>query len=452
MERLFIGGLNSNISSEDLNQRFKTFGEIKNCEIIRKGQQIIQQENTFAYIDIIPKNSESILELIKLFNNSFWKGQNLRVERAKQNFLKILQAERSLLKLSEQLQQNENINYDQNQPQLAEDLSMNVNVKNQVIRIDRLGCGNKRRYFRPVETIPLNELEWEIPEVKRKKVEVQHLQQILKNTQINNYGVAENLESGGEDNNMEKVDDSFEEENSRSKYHDRANILEEESNHRQNYSNHKQNSTTKQKNKFSKRETLQQQKEESWDQRNVRSLNEFYERNPNQSQVKKSSPDLKKMRLERSMPVQQQYEKRFQHEEKQNYILKKQNQIQKQKQQKNQKSTLEQQKEQRRVDLEKKQQQQKYFRIIDFVAKNSEENFEQSNVQQNKLVEKGVVEFEDEDEKEKGIQSVNKNKLAIFGFESDSDEEFQDFDEKQKGPPPQDLLDWKQKSNSLQQK
>eukprot|EP01026_Neomeris_dumetosa_P055451 TRINITY_DN5043_c0_g2_i1.p2 TRINITY_DN5043_c0_g2~~TRINITY_DN5043_c0_g2_i1.p2 ORF type:complete len:151 (-),score=21.20 TRINITY_DN5043_c0_g2_i1:301-717(-) len=67
------------------------------------------------------------------------------------------------------------------------DMSMKIRIDDQIIQIDKLGTGNKRRYFQPVKTIPLEELVWEIPEdefqMKKRKIE---------QYQDNNKAVAQN--------------------------------------------------------------------------------------------------------------------------------------------------------------------------------------------------------------------------------------------------------------------
>eukprot|EP01023_Acetabularia_acetabulum_P062692 TRINITY_DN7752_c0_g1_i1.p1 TRINITY_DN7752_c0_g1~~TRINITY_DN7752_c0_g1_i1.p1 ORF type:complete len:425 (+),score=36.09 TRINITY_DN7752_c0_g1_i1:207-1481(+) len=416
MERLFVGGLSSNISSEDVKLRLKSFGQVQNCEIITKGK-IIDVENTFAYVDIIPNENNSVSNLIALFNNSLWKGQKLRVERAKTSFFKIVQAEQQLYELSQQISLNESIIKISNEPKLAEDLCMNVKVRNNLFKIDRLGCGNIRRYFRSVKTIPLDELVWEIPEVKRKRQDTHELAQFWKKQKQQDLVQPTQEDANVVDNQTNLQTPQFKNLQINKFEHLHANGIK-----KRNQKNPKQfqNSTRK----FQK------------DDADIRFHSEGHEiYNTNRVQMKKM---YTKPKITEDQELS--YTKFSDYKTDYELIKPTTNKYSSAKQQKFSKNQKFITKLQEREGVLNKKQLQKQLLLVDNLSKGASQHVKTKSPV---LPEKGVVEFDDVEEKQ--VQNVQNNK--IVNFWSDSEEEFQDLNEKQIGPPPQDLINWKSRKS-----
>ncbi|KAL4227157.1 nucleolar protein 8 [Mactra antiquata] len=91
--RLFVGGLFPEITKDELQERFKSFGEVNSVEIkIRKdydGSPI----KTFAYVDM-KTDDTNLKKLMNIYNRSKWKGSQLKIQKAKENFLLRLEKER----------------------------------------------------------------------------------------------------------------------------------------------------------------------------------------------------------------------------------------------------------------------------------------------------------------------------------------------------------------------
>lgn len=94
MKRLFVGGLFPDVTDEDIFERFKRFGDVTGVEIKKKKTtDIASLGNTFAYIDL-NITEENLSKCISLYNKTKWKGFLLRIQLAKEDFLKRLTKER----------------------------------------------------------------------------------------------------------------------------------------------------------------------------------------------------------------------------------------------------------------------------------------------------------------------------------------------------------------------
>lgn len=94
MKRLFVGGLFPGVTEDDIIERFKRFGEITGVEIKnKKTTDTASLGNTFAYIDL-NITDENLSKCFSLYNKTKWKGLSLRIQLAKEDFLKRLIKER----------------------------------------------------------------------------------------------------------------------------------------------------------------------------------------------------------------------------------------------------------------------------------------------------------------------------------------------------------------------
>lgn len=97
--RLYIGGLPSGTTAEELAHRFHPFGEVESCELvpskIYKTRGIVEFPRNFGYVSLIPKDEGSIPRAVRCYNGSKWKGALLRCQIAKPTMMDIIQREKS---------------------------------------------------------------------------------------------------------------------------------------------------------------------------------------------------------------------------------------------------------------------------------------------------------------------------------------------------------------------
>ncbi|XWS28194.1 hypothetical protein CRYUN_Cryun25bG0044700 [Craigia yunnanensis] len=85
--RIHVAGLGQSVSSDDIWKVFSTVGTVEGMDIIRtKGR-------SFAYVDILPSSSNSLSKLFSTYNGCVWKGDKLKLEKAKDHFLTRLKRE-----------------------------------------------------------------------------------------------------------------------------------------------------------------------------------------------------------------------------------------------------------------------------------------------------------------------------------------------------------------------
>ncbi|KAJ1918309.1 hypothetical protein H4219_002706 [Mycoemilia scoparia] len=146
--RVYIGGLSDQINETDINNRFKTFGTIKNVEV--RVDSLTGIHRGFAYMNIEIK-PEQWKKCKNLFNGAKWKGSILRLEEAKPNYLERLALERKAAVEEEELlkskTQRPRILFD---GKLADDMSL---VTDQNVT-ERRGW-KRSRYGRPVAVMKL---------------------------------------------------------------------------------------------------------------------------------------------------------------------------------------------------------------------------------------------------------------------------------------------------------
>lgn len=71
-KRIYIGGLTATISQDDVAGRFKPFGDVLSCEII-KAKAVGADKNScrgFAYVTLQPKDDASLARMLSLVGGS----------------------------------------------------------------------------------------------------------------------------------------------------------------------------------------------------------------------------------------------------------------------------------------------------------------------------------------------------------------------------------------------
>ncbi|XP_069141521.1 nucleolar protein 8-like [Argopecten irradians] len=92
-KRLFVGGLYDNIAESELRGRFSKFGDVDKIEIKTKKSSDGVAEKTFAYLDV-NITDENLKKCFSVLNRSRWKGNELKIQLAKADFMKRLKEER----------------------------------------------------------------------------------------------------------------------------------------------------------------------------------------------------------------------------------------------------------------------------------------------------------------------------------------------------------------------
>ncbi|CAG8532264.1 3090_t:CDS:10 [Ambispora gerdemannii] len=100
LKRAYIGGLSKDINEKDLSERFRTFGEITEVEIIRQAtgsKNFLVTSRTcesrgFAYVTLkITENSWK--KCVNIFNGAKWNGITLKIQEAKPDYKQRLKQE-----------------------------------------------------------------------------------------------------------------------------------------------------------------------------------------------------------------------------------------------------------------------------------------------------------------------------------------------------------------------
>ncbi|XP_052061672.1 nucleolar protein 8-like [Mytilus californianus] len=91
-KRIFVGGLSQEIKEEELTERFQRFCEVLNVQI-KKKKVDDAPDKIFAYVNV-KSTPENLQKCISLYDKTKWKGSELRLQLAKENFLTRLENER----------------------------------------------------------------------------------------------------------------------------------------------------------------------------------------------------------------------------------------------------------------------------------------------------------------------------------------------------------------------
>jgi len=89
--RIFIGGIPPGTTSEELVQRFKSFGDVTSCDVVPDkkypsllpGSEPMVFSRNFGFVTIEPKDEKSLQRAIAVYNGSLWRGCTLRCKLAK---------------------------------------------------------------------------------------------------------------------------------------------------------------------------------------------------------------------------------------------------------------------------------------------------------------------------------------------------------------------------------
>jgi len=93
-KRLFVGNLFPEVTSDDLEKKFSSFGEVSKIEIKTKKDIDGNVAQTFAFIDI-NCGENGISQCISTIANKKWKGSQITVQQARESFMDRLARERA---------------------------------------------------------------------------------------------------------------------------------------------------------------------------------------------------------------------------------------------------------------------------------------------------------------------------------------------------------------------
>ncbi|XP_061187679.1 nucleolar protein 8-like [Saccostrea echinata] len=93
MKRVFVGGLFPGVTEEEIRDRFSRFGEVTEVEIKRKKNGEDSSEKIFAYVNL-NISEENLSKCFSVYNKTKWRGSQLKLQLAKEDFLKRLGKER----------------------------------------------------------------------------------------------------------------------------------------------------------------------------------------------------------------------------------------------------------------------------------------------------------------------------------------------------------------------
>ncbi|XP_076447352.1 uncharacterized protein LOC143284528 [Babylonia areolata] len=102
-KRLFIGGLVKGVTEEELVEKFSRFGQVSNVEI--KTRATDTDSKTFAYLNLTAED-KAFKKCFTSYNNTKWKGGQLKLQFAKESFLSKLKKEQAEAKLSQEKNKN----------------------------------------------------------------------------------------------------------------------------------------------------------------------------------------------------------------------------------------------------------------------------------------------------------------------------------------------------------
>lgn len=90
-KRIFIGGLVGGVTQQELEEKFARFGQVKNIEIKKRQNEI--DAKIFAYVNLC-SDEDKFKKCFSAYNNTKWKGGQLKLQFAKESFLSKLEQER----------------------------------------------------------------------------------------------------------------------------------------------------------------------------------------------------------------------------------------------------------------------------------------------------------------------------------------------------------------------
>ncbi|XP_062582788.1 nucleolar protein 8-like [Saccostrea cucullata] len=93
MKRVFVGGLFPEVTEKEIRDRFGRFGDVSGVEIKRKKNGEDSSEKIFAYVNL-NISEENLSKCFSVYNKTKWRGSQLKLQLAKEDFLKRLSKER----------------------------------------------------------------------------------------------------------------------------------------------------------------------------------------------------------------------------------------------------------------------------------------------------------------------------------------------------------------------
>ncbi|BFZ08898.1 hypothetical protein BsWGS_11937 [Bradybaena similaris] len=92
-KRLFVGGLSSEVTAEEVIDRFSRFGKVSNLSLKTRTDEAGNKVKSFAHLDLEAEEA-NIKKCFSTYQNAKWKGSVLQIQYAKESFLQKLEKER----------------------------------------------------------------------------------------------------------------------------------------------------------------------------------------------------------------------------------------------------------------------------------------------------------------------------------------------------------------------
>merc|ERR1711936_47243 len=101
LHRVFIGGLFEGVTEEDVVGRFQSFGEVSDTTIVCKKDGEGSVTKTFGYVTL-KTTTQKLNRCFAVYGGTMWKGSQIKVQLAKENFIAKLERERAEAPTTEQ--------------------------------------------------------------------------------------------------------------------------------------------------------------------------------------------------------------------------------------------------------------------------------------------------------------------------------------------------------------
>jgi len=94
VHRVFVGGLFDAVTKDELKNRFQTFGDVQDVTIVHKKDGEGNISKTFGYVNLMT-TSQKLSRCFAVYGGTKWKGHELKVQLAKEDFITRLEKERN---------------------------------------------------------------------------------------------------------------------------------------------------------------------------------------------------------------------------------------------------------------------------------------------------------------------------------------------------------------------
>ena len=153
-KRLFISGIPVEASEDEVKKRFEVFGDISSIQKITRSQEDFPTK-CFAYLDISLSDA-NYHKCVSLYSKAKWKGNQLVIQPAKENFLNRLKAERQ--QKSEGSVKKPSISYDS-----SAELQVKGKDGKRLMKVDVLKNSKKIKRFSSMENCgSIADLTWDL--------------------------------------------------------------------------------------------------------------------------------------------------------------------------------------------------------------------------------------------------------------------------------------------------